>query len=37
MSATEFTREQLDAYWTPFSGNRQFKRDPRMIVAFEPA
>ncbi len=23
----------LDAYWMPYSGNRQFKADPRMIVA----
>ena len=23
----------LDAYWMPYSGNRQFKKDPRMIVA----
>ncbi|MEQ6918715.1 aspartate aminotransferase family protein [Halomonas aquatica] len=26
------TEEQLDAYWMPYSGNRQFKRDPRIIV-----
>ncbi len=25
----------LDAYWMPFTGNRQFKADPRMIVAAE--
>lgn len=23
----------LDAYWMPYTGNRQFKRDPRIIVA----
>ena len=23
----------FDAYWMPYSGNRQFKKDPRMIVA----
>ena len=23
----------LNAYWMPYSGNRQFKKDPRMIVA----
>lgn len=23
----------LDAFWMPFTGNRQFKQDPRMIVA----
>ncbi|WP_168014760.1 aspartate aminotransferase family protein [Halomonas salinarum] len=27
--------EQLDAYWMPYSGNRQFKRDPRIIVGAE--
>lgn len=26
---------ELDAYWMPYTGNRQFKRDPRMIVAAE--
>jgi len=29
------TAEQLDAYWMPYSGNRQFKRDPRIIVGAE--
>lgn len=29
------TSEQLAAYWMPFTGNRQFKQDPRMIVAAE--
>lgn len=24
--------EQLDAYWMPYTGNRQFKRDPRIIT-----
>jgi beta-alanine--pyruvate transaminase len=27
------SQEQMDAYWMPFTGNRQFKQDPRMIVA----
>ncbi|PRY64961.1 beta-alanine--pyruvate transaminase [Vreelandella songnenensis] len=27
--------EQLDAYWMPYTGNRQFKRDPRIIVGAE--
>ncbi len=27
------TQSQLDAYWMPFTGNRQFKKDPRIIVA----
>ncbi|MCB1689382.1 MAG: aspartate aminotransferase family protein, partial [Halioglobus sp.] len=35
MTTTPLTREQLDAYWMPYTGNRQFKRDPRMIVAAE--
>ncbi len=29
------SQEQLDAYWMPFSGNRQFKKDPRIIVSAE--
>ncbi|HEY6131685.1 MAG TPA: aminotransferase class III-fold pyridoxal phosphate-dependent enzyme, partial [Halioglobus sp.] len=33
MAKSTFTREQLEAYWMPFTGNRQFKRDPRMITA----
>lgn len=28
-------RAQLEAYWMPYTGNRQFKDDPRMIVAAE--
>ena len=27
----------LDAHWMPFTGNRQFKRDPRLIVAAQGA
>lgn len=27
--------EQLDAYWMPYTGNRQFKQDPRIIVGAE--
>jgi beta-alanine--pyruvate transaminase len=27
------TREQLEAHWMAYTGNRQFKEDPRMIVA----
>ncbi|MDN3522794.1 aspartate aminotransferase family protein [Halomonas ramblicola] len=30
--AAGLSREQLDAYWMPYTGNRQFKRDPRIIV-----
>jgi len=29
------TPEQLDAYWLPYSANRQFKADPRIIVGAE--
>ncbi len=29
------TREELEAHWMPFTGNRQFKADPRIIVAAE--
>lgn len=28
---------QLDAHWMPFSGNRQFKQDPRMITGADGA
>ncbi len=27
------TQAQLDSHWMPFTGNRQFKKDPRLIVA----
>ena len=27
--------DQFDAHWMPFSGNRDFKKNPRMIVAAE--
>lgn len=26
------TREQLESHWMPYTGNRQFKEDPRIIV-----
>ena len=29
------TQAQLDAHWMPFSGNRDFKKDPRLFVAAE--
>lgn len=31
------TAEQLDAFWMPYTANRQFKADPRMIVGAEGA
>ncbi|MFP8967732.1 aspartate aminotransferase family protein [Pokkaliibacter sp. CJK22405] len=27
------TKEELEAHWMPFTGNRQFKKDPRIITA----
>ena len=30
--AAGLSREQLEAYWMPYTGNRQFKDNPRMIV-----
>jgi beta-alanine--pyruvate transaminase len=27
-----FMNEKLDAYWMPFTANRQFKREPRMLA-----
>ena len=29
------TQTQLDAYWMPFTGNRQFKQQPRIITRAE--
>ena len=29
------SQAQLDAYWMPFTGNRDFKKDPRIIVSAE--
>ena len=33
--AAGLSAEQLKAYWMPYTGNRQFKRDPRIIVGAE--
>ena len=33
--AAQLTRADLEAYWMPFTGNRGFKADPRLIVAAE--
>jgi len=33
--ASALTRAELEAYWMPFTANRQFKADPRLIVAAE--
>jgi len=37
VQAPSLTREQLEAHWMPYTGNRQFKDDPRMIVGAEGA
>ncbi len=29
------TQEKLDAHWMPYTGNRQFKKNPRIIVSGE--
>tara|TARA_R110002096_G_scaffold134150_5_gene285258 strand:+ start:619 stop:1950 length:1332 start_codon:yes stop_codon:yes gene_type:complete len=31
------TQSQLNAHWMPFTGNRQFKKDPRMIASADGA
>ena len=31
------TRQELEAHWMPYTGNRQFKDDPRIIVGAEGA
>ena len=31
--SADLTAAQLDAHWMPFTGNRQFKRDPRILVS----
>ena len=33
--ATSGSEIDLDSYWMPFTGNRQFKANPRMIRAAE--
>mgnify|MGYP001580888431 FL=1 len=33
----QLTREELEAHWMPYTGNRQFKDDPRMIVGADGA
>ena len=32
-SRAGLTQEQLDSHWMAFTGNRQFKKDPRLIVS----
>ena len=31
----DVSRDQLDAHWMPFTGNREFKNNPRIIVSAE--
>ena len=31
------SRQELEAHWMAYTGNRQFKDDPRMIVAADGA
>ena len=35
IDSNEITAEGLDAHWMAYSGNRQFKKDPRIIVGAE--
>jgi len=35
LAACGLTQQQLDAYWMPYTGNRDFKQDPRIIVSAE--
>ncbi|MEQ8516800.1 MAG: aminotransferase class III-fold pyridoxal phosphate-dependent enzyme, partial [Chromatocurvus sp.] len=32
---TALNRDELEAHWMPYTGNRQFKDDPRMLVGAE--
>jgi beta-alanine--pyruvate transaminase len=34
-AAAGLSREQLNAYWMPFTANREFKDNPRMVVGAE--
>jgi beta-alanine--pyruvate transaminase len=33
--AADLSRDDLEAFWMPYTGNRQFKNDPRLIVGAE--
>mgnify|MGYP000076593779 CR=1 FL=1 len=35
MANCDLTQSQLDAHWMPFSSNREFKKDPRLLVSAE--
>ncbi|GAB2189627.1 omega-aminotransferase AptA [Sessilibacter sp. MAH2] len=34
-NVVNLSQEQIDSYWMPFTGNRHFKKDPRIVVAAE--
>ncbi|MGY0398876.1 MAG: aminotransferase class III-fold pyridoxal phosphate-dependent enzyme [Ostreibacterium sp.] len=35
LSSCNLSQEQLDSYWMPYTSNREFKKNPRMIVSAE--
>ncbi len=35
LASCNLTQEQLDSYWMPYTGNREYKKNPRMIVSAE--
>ncbi|MEX2319059.1 MAG: aspartate aminotransferase family protein, partial [Bauldia sp.] len=35
MARTQVTTNNLEAFWMPFTANRQFKKAPRMLVGAE--
>ncbi|RVU85804.1 aspartate aminotransferase family protein [Leucothrix sargassi] len=35
MASCNLSQEQLDSYWMPYTGNREFKKNPRIITSAE--
>ncbi len=35
LASCNLSQEQLDSHWMPYTGNREFKKNPRMIVSAE--
>ncbi len=35
LASCNLSQEQLDSYWMPYTSNREFKKNPRMIVSAE--
>ena len=33
--AAALSRDDLESFWMPYTGNRQFKNDPRLVVGAE--